>query len=142
MHLEFFRLTQAKKGLGEIGDFVGLEVNMRPAGGYTPDMINFAQSTDVYQIWADMVTTDSRILPDNGEHFYCVYTSRRDCHSYKYSHEEILSRYGKNIVMCERMPEMMIPQMGNQMYTAKVADLAATRRDFSRLFGSVSLIRI
>ncbi len=127
VHLEFFRLTQAKKGLGEIGDFVGLEVNMRPAGGYTPDMINFAQSTDVYQIWADMVTADKRILPDNGKHFYCVYASRRDIHNYKHSHEEILSRYEKNIVMCERMPEMMIPQMGNQMYTAKVADLAATQ---------------
>lgn len=126
VHLEFFRLTKAKKNLGEIGDYVGLEVNMRPAGGYTPDMINFAQSTDVYQIWADMVTRDKRILPDDKPHFYCVYASRRDCHSYKNSHEDILARYGKNLVMCERMPEMMVPQMGNQMYTAKVADLAAT----------------
>ena len=24
---------------------------MRPAGGYTPDMINFANSVDCYQIW-------------------------------------------------------------------------------------------
>ncbi len=29
--------------------------------------------------------------------------------------------------MCKRMPEMMVPQMRNQMYTAKVADLAATK---------------
>ena len=127
VHLEFFRLTETKAGLGEVGDFVGLEVNMRPAGGYTPDMINFAQSTDVYQIWADMITSDERKLPDNGKHFYCVYASRRDCHSYKHSHEEILSCYEKNLVMCERMPEMMVPQMGNQMYTAKVTDLAATK---------------
>ena len=35
VHMEFFRLTKAKKGLGAMGDFVGLEVNMRPAGGYT-----------------------------------------------------------------------------------------------------------
>ena len=122
VHLEFFRLTKAKPGLGNIGDFVGLEVNMRPAGGYTPDMINFAHSTDVYQIWADMVTENRRILPDSGQHCYVVYASRRDCHKYIHSHEEILERYGDNIVMCERMPEMMVPQMGNQMYTAKVAD--------------------
>lgn len=125
VHLEFFRLTQAKAGLGEVGDFVGLEVNMRPAGGYTPDMINFSQSTDVYQIWADMITGDERKLPDSGEHFYCAYASRRDIHSYAHTHEEILSRYGNQIVMCERMPDMMVPQMGNQMYTAKVADLEA-----------------
>ena len=126
VHLEFFRLTKAKPGLGNVGDFVGLEVNMRPAGGYTPDMMNFAHSTDVYQIWADMITDNRRKLPDSGEHFYCAYASRRDSHSYIHTHEEILARYGEKIVMCERMPAMMVPQMGNQMYTAKVADLSAT----------------
>lgn len=126
VHLEFFRLTKPKQGLGEVGDFVGLEVNMRPAGGYTPDMIDFAHSTDVYQIWADMVTDNVRKIPDSGEHCYCVYASRRDCHRYAHSHEEILERYGEDIVMCERMPEMMVPQMGNQMYTAKRPDYEAT----------------
>ncbi len=126
VHLEFFRLTKAKPGLGEVGDFVGLEVNMRPAGGYTPDMMNYAHSTDVYQIWADMVTTNRRILPDSGKHCCCVYASRRDCHSYVHGHEEIMERYGKDMVMCERMPEMMVPQMGNQMYTVKLPDQAAT----------------
>ena len=57
VHLEFFKLTRAHKGLGKKGDYVALEVNMRPAGGYTPDMMNYAHSLDVYQIWADMVTT-------------------------------------------------------------------------------------
>ena len=127
VHLEFFRLTKEKEGLGRIGDFVGLEVNMRPAGGYTPDMINFAHSTDVYQIWADMITSNKRLLPDSGQHCCCVYASRRDSHSYLHSHEEILERYGDSIVMCERMPEMMAPQMGNQMYTAKVSDEAAVK---------------
>ena len=42
VHLEFFRLTKARPGLGGVGDFAALEVNMRPAGGYTPDMMNFA----------------------------------------------------------------------------------------------------
>lgn len=120
VHLEFFRLTRAKAGLGDVGDFVGLEVNMRPAGGYTPDMIDFAHSTDVYQVWADMVTDNYRKLPDSGEHCYCVYASRRDCHQYVHTHGEIMERYGAQLVMCERMPEMMVPQMGNQMYTAKV----------------------
>ena len=62
VHFEFFRLTKAKPGLGKVGDFVGLEVNMRPAGGYTPDMMNFAHSTDVYTIWADMVLYDRKLL--------------------------------------------------------------------------------
>ncbi len=118
VHLEFFRMTKARAGLGKIGDFVGLEVNMRPAGGYTPDMMNFAHSTDVYQIWADMVTSDKHLLPDSGDHHWCVYASRKDNHRYRHTHEEILARYGDRIVMCERMPELMWATMGCQMYTA------------------------
>lgn len=125
VHLEFFRLTKAKKGLGEVGDFVGLEVNMRPAGGYTPDMMNYAHSTDVYQIWADMVTQDRRVLPDSGDHHFCVYAGRRDIHQYVHTHEEILARYGSKIVMCERMPDILSGAMGNQMYTAHAADREA-----------------
>lgn len=122
VHLEFFRLTKAKKGLGKAGDFVGLEVNMRPAGGYTPDMMNFAHATDVYQIWADMVTADRRLLPDSKNHHCCVYASRRSCYQYVHSHEEILEKYGQRIKMCEIMPPLMHAAMGEQMYTAYVDD--------------------
>ena len=119
VHLEFFRLTKARPGLGQVGDFVALEVNMRPAGGYTPDMMDFAYNTDVYQIWADMVTADRRLLPDAGEHHWCVYASRKDGHRYAKTHEEILARWGDRIVMCEEMPPLMWATMGRQMYTAQ-----------------------
>ena len=117
VHFEFFRLSVAKPGLGEVGDFVGLEVNMRPAGGYTPDMMNFAHSTDVYSIWADMVLHDKRILAESGDDHLCVYYARRDFRNYIHSHEEILSRYGSVMAMCLRMPQALSGAMGNQMYT-------------------------
>lgn len=120
VHLEFFQLDNDKPGLGKAGDFVGLEVNMRPAGGYTTDMMNYAHSMDVYQIWADMVTTNKRIQPELHDDYFCVYAGRRDQFSYVHSPEEISHRYGQNIVMAERMPEMMVPQMGNQSYTVKL----------------------
>ena len=126
VHFEFFRLTEAKAGLGAVGDYVGLEVNMRPAGGYTTDMTNFAHSTDVYEIWADMITANRRLLPDYGIHCCCAYAGRRDFHRYVHTHEEILSRYADSIVMCERLPEVMWPQMGNQMYMAKLRDQEET----------------
>ena len=117
VHFEFFELTKAKPGLGDIGDFVGLEVNMRPAGGYTPDMINFAHSTDVYQIWADMVAFDeSHVTPGGPDHF-CAYASRRDQTVYKHSHDDIMARWGGQMAMCERMPDALSDAMGNQMYT-------------------------
>ena len=118
VHFEFFRLTQARKNLGEVGDFVGLEVNMRPAGGYTPDMMDFAHNTDVYEIWAEMVAYNERRLPDIGGDRFCAYASRRDQHRYVHSHEEILEKYGSCMKMCERMPDVLSGAMGNQMYTA------------------------
>ena len=136
-HLEFFRLTKARRGLGEIGNFVGLEVNMRPAGGYTPDMMNFAHSTDVYQIWADMVTSDRRVQPDHRDDHYCVYASRRDCYTYLHTHEEILQRYGSRVVMCERMPDSLSGAMGNQMYTAQAYSLEEVQNFIAYVHGKV-----
>ena len=42
VHLEFFRLLRDHEGIGKAGDIAALEVNMRPCGGFTPDMLNFA----------------------------------------------------------------------------------------------------
>lgn len=119
VHLEFFRLDRDREGLGKKGDFVGLEVNMRPAGGYTPDMMNYAHSTDVYKIWADMVAFGENRTPQ-GEQLYCAYASRRDCYDYAHTHQDILDRYGSRIVMCERLPEIFAAAMGQQMYTVKL----------------------
>ena len=120
-HCEFFRLTQDKPGLGRVGDYVALEVNMRPAGGYTPDMINFANSVDCYQIWADMVCYDEvRNLDLNGPKYFCVYASRRDCHTYRHSHEAILARYGTRMKMCDVLPPALRLDMGDRMYTVNL----------------------
>ena len=120
VHLEFFQLEHNKEGLGKAGDFVGLEVNMRPAGGYTSDMMNYARSMDVYQIWADMVTDNRRIQADTHENYFCVYAGRRDQFSYVHSPEEISKKYGNNIVTAERMTELNVPRMGNQCYIVKL----------------------
>ena len=126
VHLEFFRLSKARKGLGEAGDYAALEVNMRPAGGYTPDMMNFAHSTNVYQIYADMVSSDCRREPEGPELFYCAYAGRKEGHVFAHTHEEIMERYGADIVMQEEMPRLNWPQMGRFMYTAKLRTLEET----------------
>ena len=123
VHLEFFRLKKGKKGLGRKGDYVGLEVNMRPPGGYTPDMINYAHSADVYQIYADMVVFNERRTPEAEEQYYCVYFGRKRNRPYEHSHGEIMERFGKNIVMQEEMPQINWPQMGRDMYMARFVTL-------------------
>ncbi|MEE0138558.1 carbamoylphosphate synthase large subunit [Fusobacterium ulcerans] len=122
-HCEFFRLSEDKKGLGKKGDIIGLEVNMRPPGGYTPDMMNFANDIDVYQIWANMVAYNQGYFDTESRPYNCVYAARRDAHRYVYSKEEILAKYRDNIVMKERMPEIFSVAMGNDMLTARFCDL-------------------
>ncbi len=117
VHFEFFRLLADQEGLGKKGDVIALEVNMRPCGGFTPDMINFAHSTDVYKIWADMIAFDRSTKPI-GEHNYCAFAGRRDGKNFVMNHEDIMARYGSQMKMVERIPDVLSGAMGNQMYVA------------------------
>ena len=117
IHFEFFRMTEDQPSMGEKGKIVALEVNMRPCGGFTPDMINFARSTNVYKIWADMVAFGGTNMPV-GQHFYCAYAGRRDGKPFVLSHEQIMQKYQDNMRMVDRIPDALAGAMGNQMYVA------------------------
>ncbi len=117
VHFEFFRLTQDQPGMGKKGDVVALEVNMRPCGGFSPDMMNFANSTNVYKIWADMIAFDHSTL-ETGEHAFCAYAGRRDGKDFALSHDDILEKYGENLKLVGRIPDVLSDAMGNQMYVA------------------------
>ena len=128
VHMEFFRLTADKPGLGKRGDYVGLEVNVRAPGGYDPDMVNFAHSFDLYQIWADMVTYGASQNAHDGETFYCVYASQRDEYAYAHSHDEIMSAYGGVICMQGRMPDVLSDDLGNTYYMTRLKSVEEGER--------------
>lgn len=118
-HLEFFRLKKDKKGLGSKGDIVGLEVNMRSPGGYTPDMINYANSVSTYRIFADVIakkyTDEDMSLP----HYYCGYYGRRFQNRYEHSIEDIYNRFEGKIVVHDYMPDILAGAMGNEFFFIK-----------------------
>ncbi|MGA4668437.1 ATP-grasp domain-containing protein [Propionibacteriaceae bacterium Y1923] len=131
VHLEFFKLDRARPGLAEQGEFVGLEVNMRPAGGFTLDMLNHARSADVYQIYTDLVTgrdtgaaAKAAVDPK-----ICVYAGRRDLRRYRYSRDELLARYEGAFIRHRRNPAMMVPQMGDEFFLLR-ADSEAAADEF------------
>ena len=117
VHFEFFRLTADHPHMGKKGDVVALEVNMRPCGGFSPDMMNFANSTDVYKIYADMIAYDSS-LKAVGEKSFCAFAGRRDGKNFKLSHDELCHKYAANMKMVSRIPDALSGAMGNQMYVA------------------------
>ena len=117
VHFEFFRLTQDQPGMGHKGDVVALEVNMRPCGGFTPDMMNFAHSTDVYKIWADMIAFDHSTKSE-GPHAFCAFAGRRDGKSFALSDDELIGKYASQIRMVTRIPDALSGAMGNRMFLA------------------------
>ena len=117
VHFEFFRLLKDQKGLGTKGSIIALEVNMRPCGGFTPDMIDFAHSTNVYKIWADMVAFDKTEI-ESGPHAYCAYAGRRDGKKFLLNDSQVAEKYGNRLKMNQRILEVLAGAMGNQMFVA------------------------
>ena len=122
-HLEFFRLTAPAKGLGNVGDIVPLETNMRPAGGYTPDLINFANSSNVYQIYADVIAFDENRQKDEFEHNYAAVASRRDGFAYLHSDDDVLQHYKNAICHHGRYAKIFSDAMGDRFFMAKFKDM-------------------
>ena len=118
VHLEYFVLTEDQPGLGREGDVIGLEVNMRPAGGYTPDMYNFAYELDVYKIWADMIAFGKNSVPVDRPRHYCAFVGRRDGKNFVMDHNAVMAKYGSNMKMQGRIPEALSGAMANEMYVA------------------------
>lgn len=132
VHFEFFRLQKDQEGLGRKGELVGLEVNMRPSGGFSPDMMDFACTTDVYKMWADMIAFDKTEMHP-GERQYCAFAGRRDGKRFVLSHEAVMEKYRQNIRMEDRLPEVLADAMGNQIYIA----VFPTRHEMENFFQDI-----
>ena len=135
-HTEYFRLTEDKPGLGKKGGLVGLEVNMRPPGGYTPDMMNFANDINVYNIYANMCMYNHGLYQTDRP-YYCVYVGKRDRLKYANSDAAVFRRYGSNICMHERMPGILGSAMGDDMYIARFKTIDDVKKFISFVYEKV-----
>ena len=131
-HLEFFMLTQDQY-LGKEGDIVALEVNMRPSGGISPTMMNYANGTDVYEIWADMIAYDKTDRIKKNSQF-CVFAGRRNGKNFVMSHDDIYRKYGEHIRMEGPVAEALSNTMGNYMYIATFDTEEETNRFVQEVF--------
>lgn len=106
-HIEFFR-TAADR-------YVALEVNMRPPGGFTTDMFNYACDIDIYRIWAELLVHNQAAV-NYTRNYHCCYASRKFNRRYAYSHEDILARYGSCMVQIESVPGVFSSALGDIGY--------------------------
>ena len=118
-HLEFFRLTKDVTNVGKVGDIVALETNMRPAGGFTPDLVNFSQSVSTYRIYGDIIAFNENKQKMDFPEYYAACASRRDWANYVHNDNEIISKYENHLCNVGRYPDALSSAMGNRFFMAK-----------------------
>lgn len=114
-HIEFFHQG------GD--DYVGLEINMRPPGGYTTDMFNYACDIDIYRAWARLLVHDDRTL-DYTRKYHCTYASRKNGIPYRNGHEAIMARFNDEIVNVVSVPGVFSSALGDVGYIFRSAEMA------------------
>lgn len=112
-HFEFFRTPD--------GRLVALEVNMRPPGGLSLDMFNYANNIDLYYEWASVLLNDRFNVTYSWPQHVC-YASRKHVHAYALTHEEVLARFGDKIIYHQPMPELFHRAMGEYGYLIRTPD--------------------
>lgn len=113
-HIEFFETAPGK--------YVALEVNMRPPGGFTTDMFNYASDIDVYHLWATVMMEGTARLKYRRK-YHCCYASRKNRYAYANSHEAVMDRYGRFMVQADSVPGVFSSALGDFGYIFRSPDM-------------------
>lgn len=106
-HIEFFKTAGER--------YIALEINMRPPGGYTTDMFNYANDIDIYSIWAELLVQGGDPLTVE-RRYHCCYASRKHRYKYRRTHDEIMSRYGNVMQAVVQVPGVFSSALGDIGY--------------------------
>jgi len=114
-HFEFFRKPD--------DSLVALEVNIRPPGGLTTDMMNFANDFNIYREWANIVI-NNRFDPIYSRPYHCCYVSRRFHFNYVRNHESVMTQYGHLIPSHQPILGAWSVALGDHGYLVRSPELA------------------
>jgi len=113
-HIEFFRLAD--------GSIKALEINMRPPGGLSTHMFNFACDIDVYDWWA-AIMAGKESKRDYTRRYHCAFVGRKHNRAYRYSHDQLYIKWNHKIAHSQPMNPIEYTVMGHWGYLARSADL-------------------
>jgi phosphoribosylaminoimidazole carboxylase (NCAIR synthetase) len=113
-HFEFFRTEDNR--------IVALEVNMRPPGGMTTDMFNYACDVDVYREWANIIV-HNHFTTDYTRKYHCCYVGRKLNRRYAHSHEQVISYLGDKLLHHENISGIFSAALGDYGYLVRSPDL-------------------
>lgn len=106
-HIEFFEVDK--------DDYVALEVNARPPGGFTMEMFNFSSDLDLYRIWAELLVHNNNKINYSRKYHTC-FLSRRNINNYVHSHEDIIRNFNNYVVFFSNIPGVFSKAMGDYGY--------------------------
>lgn len=115
-HLEFFRIRDGNS-------ILPLEVNIRPPGGMTTDMFNYANDIDIYHEWAHIIL-HNRFTSEYTRKYHCAYIGRKPDRRYAHTHEEVLSCYAPLIVHHEPISGVFSAALGDYGYLVRSPELS------------------
>ena len=118
-HFEFFR-TDRDDGI------VALEVNLRPPGGLTTDMFNYANDIDIYREWARVVA-HNRFTAEGSRPYHVGYVGRKRGKRYLHDPGEIEAAVGGLIVHHEEIDSIFRAAIGDYGYLVRSKDLGEVR---------------
>lgn len=118
-HIEFFRLKEDRPGLAKKGEIIGLEVNMRPPGGNTPDLLSISLNESFYSIYGDIIAFNKVNINLNKKHYIAISVSRKNRFEYIYNNDQVFDKYGKEIIDHGYYPDAIADALGNEYYMAK-----------------------
>jgi biotin carboxylase len=113
-HFEYFRTPDDR--------LVALEVNVRPPGGLTTDMFNYANDIDVYAGWAQMIVHGTADLSTQRP-YHVAYVGRKWTRRYAHTHEAVLDACGEYLCHHQPIEGVFAPAIGNYGYILRGADL-------------------
>ena len=113
-HFEFFRDNTDR--------IVALEVNIRPPGGMTTDMFNYANDIDIYKEWAQIIV-HNRFTAEYSRKYHCCYIGRKSSFNYFHQHEQVIAALGEKVVYHERISGIFSAALGDYGYLVRSPDL-------------------
>lgn len=113
-HIEFFRTP--------LQELVALEVNMRPPGGLTTDMFNYANDIDIYREYANVVVK-GRFETAVTRPWHCAYVGQKFSKRYRHNHAEILHALGAHVVHHQPISGAFASALGNYGFLVRAADV-------------------
>lgn len=115
-HFELFELEE--------GGYCALEVNLRPPGGYTTDMMNYSADIDVYRLWAALLSGDPLEDFSYELKYHVAHVARRFGRRYEVPHEALRRELGERLLVYRPMPPVFSGAMGDEMYLIRDPDLS------------------